>query len=43
MLDSHTEMLVDYTKAAGLKFVLQEGEKIFMIMFAAQMSIGEDE
>lgn len=35
VLDSHTELLFDFTKQSVLKFVLEQGEKIFMIVFAA--------
>ena len=40
VLDTHSDLLVDFTKAAALKFVLQEGEKLFMIIFAEQLIAG---
>lgn len=43
VLDTHAELLADFTKASLLKFVLQEGEKIFMVMFAAQLTNGSED
>lgn len=40
VLDSHTELLVDFAKAAALKFLLQEGEKIFMVIFSEEITGG---
>jgi hypothetical protein len=41
VLDSHTELLADFSKQAALKFVLEQGEKIFMVVYAVQLTSGD--
>ena len=40
VLDTHSVLLADFTKSSVLKFILQEGEKIFMILYESQMAEG---
>jgi hypothetical protein len=40
VLDNHAVLLSDFTKSSLLKFILQEGEKIFMILYETQLAVG---